>query len=503
MNDKTVRYRIASFAVFSTLIASFGAPARAGQPSALPERDALVIAEALHLWQSAGERCWSGWTRIAMPIIYVKADHEYAIGFPMELKDATALGRDPVLGRAVQVRPRTQSPTSAASFDVEGIHAVVIGTPESLQWTPTHWVIKAVHEMFHVLEGHRGSASKTADLEIGPKNDAASWQLTFPFPYEDLNVMRLVHLRGYLLYVACTSTEVGDVRYAAGTALEAARVLQATLTEKTGDDRAYRYAKFQELSEGIAYYTEYRMAELAADEAYKPLGAFRSLPGVIPYDEYWADYKNQLFMVKHAGRAVRNRLMFYHLGLGTGLVLDRLLPDWKDRFFAPTMWLDDLLAEAVGSQTLRETLKAGDTAPMFNLHTLDEVRFSQETLYGSVVLMDFWQTWCPPCVAGLPYLNGLQKRFGDQGLRIIGVVERLDASGEADLRRFVREHKMSFPNLLDSTGGLARDYGIRGYPHLFLVDRAGTVRLADRGVIAEGKGALEAQIETLLAEPKP
>ena len=73
-------------------------------------------------------------------------------------------------------------------------------------------------------------------LQIGPADAAASWQLTFPFPYEDVDIMRQMHLQGYTLYLACTFSEVGDVRYAAGTALEAARVLQATLSTRSAGD---------------------------------------------------------------------------------------------------------------------------------------------------------------------------------------------------------------------------------------------------------------------------
>ena len=115
MHTRVVRHGICALAVVFTLIVPLGAPARAAQPSALPERDALMIAEALHLWQSMGERLWPGWTQIAMPVVYVKADHEFAIGFPNKLKDAADLGQDRVLGRTVQVRPRTQSRALAAS----------------------------------------------------------------------------------------------------------------------------------------------------------------------------------------------------------------------------------------------------------------------------------------------------------------------------------------------------------------------------------------------------
>jgi len=103
--------------------------------------------------------------------------------------------------------------------------------------------------------------------------------------------------------------------------------------------RSYKYSQFQQWSEGIAFYTEYRVAQIAASNDLQSLPRFKSLPGFLDYTE--------LGIVKDAGRAARSRTMFYHIGFGKGLPLDRLMPNWKSGYFKQDVWLDDLFVKAL------------------------------------------------------------------------------------------------------------------------------------------------------------
>ncbi len=160
--------------------------------------------------------------------------------------------------------------------------------------------------MFHVLQYSRGSIGKIAQLKIGPDSDA-SWQLDFPFPYKDADVMRLIHLEGYPLYLAASDSDLDAVKYDAGTAIDAIRVYRSFLQRQSPDNKFYNYSQFQEWSEGIAFYTEYKMAEAAAAGGdYQPTEAFRQLPGYKSYQQVRQDdYARRTFLVKHAGRAAR------------------------------------------------------------------------------------------------------------------------------------------------------------------------------------------------------
>ena len=312
----------------------------------LSKEDAAVIGEAYHLWKAVGDKVWPGLTKISAPMIYITNDHEYAIDFPKLLPEAQALEQTLLPGKRVQVRKRKHGVNLAASFDVEGVNAVVIGRPAALEKPAGEWVITALHEMFHVLQSARGSDKKVRRLHIGPEADA-SWQLKFPFPYQDADVMRLVHLQGYLCYLAVTAKDPDDREYLARTALEAVEVYRRFLALREPEGRAGKYSKFQEWTEGAALYTECKVAELAGAD-YRPTEAYRQLPGFTPYPSLWKNrYQGQVFLAKHAGRAARSRLAFYHVGMSKCLLLDRLAPDWKSHYFDDAVWLDDLLTDAV------------------------------------------------------------------------------------------------------------------------------------------------------------
>jgi hypothetical protein len=197
------------------------------------------------------------------------------------------------------------------------------------------------------LQYERGSIGRVAALKIGPADDA-SWQLNFPFPYKDEDVLRLMHLQGYLAFLAARSPDAAEVRYAAGAVAEAASVYRNVLDRLDSTGRSAKYSKFQEWSEGGAFYTEYKMAEAAAGPGYKPTAAFLDLPGARGYRALWEEtYRGKVFLAKHAGRAARSRTAFYHLGLAKCLLLDRLDAGWKGRYFGPDGWLDDLLDAAL------------------------------------------------------------------------------------------------------------------------------------------------------------
>ncbi|HYP12970.1 MAG TPA: hypothetical protein VEQ63_03525 [Bryobacteraceae bacterium] len=320
-----------------------GAPADSAPK--LPPREKALITEAYTLWSAVANEIWPGTSSLKAPLIYVAEQHEYAIGFQRSLEGFTDT-RDSVVGMSVQVRNRSFALDLSASFPVQGIPAVVMGSPEALGKPLGSWVITAGHEMFHVFQSASGSYDKAEAVRIGPKGDS-SWHLTFPFPYDDRDAMRLIHLQGYLVWLAAQSSSQDDAKYSVGTAVEAAHVYRAYLAHLTGDEKAYRYSQFQEWNEGVAAYFEYRLAEKAAAGAYQPTEEYSSLPMFQRYDALWREaYQARPFLSKHAGRAAKGRTAFYHLGTGKALALDKVDAGWKKRYFLPGIWLDDLLAAA-------------------------------------------------------------------------------------------------------------------------------------------------------------
>ena len=96
---------------------------------------------------------------------------------------------------------------------------------------------------------------------------------------------------------------------------------------------------------------------------------------------------------------------------------------------------------------------------------------------GQVVLLNFWATWCPPCVDEAPSLNALQRRIAPLGGTVLGI--SLDED-QAAYDNFLKTYQLNFPNYRDSSKKIALDYGTTMYPETYIIDRKGRL---DRKII--------------------
>jgi cytochrome c biogenesis protein CcmG/thiol:disulfide interchange protein DsbE len=139
---------------------------------------------------------------------------------------------------------------------------------------------------------------------------------------------------------------------------------------------------------------------------------------------------------------------------------------------------------------------AGSPAPALSAPTPEGELRSLEALRGRVVLVDFWATWCPPCVASMPALQRLEERYRDRGFTVLGVNQEPGLEGH--VAAFMRARGLSFTTLVDP-GGLSAAWGVRSYPTSFLVGRDGRILDTYRGLTGERR--LAAAIEDALAAP--
>lgn len=132
----------------------------------------------------------------------------------------------------------------------------------------------------------------------------------------------------------------------------------------------------------------------------------------------------------------------------------------------------------------------------FELVSLDGQRYQLSALRGQVVLLNFWSTWCGPCLAEMPELVRLYQKRHEAGLEILAISIDEDKSKVA---QFVSEHKLPFPVLLDNQVGSL--YGVGGIPDNFFIDRAGNLRYRHVGFGPGSETEVAAVVEELLTSP--
>ncbi len=120
---------------------------------------------------------------------------------------------------------------------------------------------------------------------------------------------------------------------------------------------------------------------------------------------------------------------------------------------------------------------------------------SLQALKGEVVYVDFWASWCPPCIQSFPFLSGLQQDYGAQGLRVVGV--NLDEK-VADAEKFLSDYPAGFTIVADRSKQCAKDFDVIAMPSSYLIDREGIVRYIHRGFRPGETKELRLIVEQLL-----
>jgi thiol-disulfide isomerase/thioredoxin len=164
----------------------------------------------------------------------------------------------------------------------------------------------------------------------------------------------------------------------------------------------------------------------------------------------------------------------------------------------PSQQADEIIAKVkqmIEARKIPDGLKEGSIFPVFAEQDLDGKPLKLESHRGHVVLVDFWATWCPPCVAEFPNVFAAYQKYHSKGFDIVGI--SLDED-RAALDKFIKEKGVTWPQFFDGKGWenkLARQYGVVSIPASYLLDSSGKIiSVGLRGP------ALDAQLETLLGK---
>ena len=107
-------------------------------------------------------------------------------------------------------------------------------------------------------------------------------------------------------------------------------------------------------------------------------------------------------------------------------------------------------------------------------------------------MLEFWATWCGPCIASIPKTNKLRKKYADKGVVIIGVCA---SRGGEKMKQTAKQHGIEYPVALDADGKAVSAYAVNSYPDYYIIGSDGKLRWGD---IANSD--VEKAIEHLLAE---
>lgn len=128
----------------------------------------------------------------------------------------------------------------------------------------------------------------------------------------------------------------------------------------------------------------------------------------------------------------------------------------------------------------------GSVAPEFSLKSVSDGKtITLSSLRGKAVVVNFWATWCGPCKIEMPWLVDLQKKYGDQGLQIVGITK--EDYDEAVIAKFTKKMGVNYTVLVGNQQVIDLYGGVGGLPTSFFVNRSGKVVHEIVGLDSESK----------------
>ena len=125
-------------------------------------------------------------------------------------------------------------------------------------------------------------------------------------------------------------------------------------------------------------------------------------------------------------------------------------------------------------------ITVGKSAPDFTLEDLDGNSVSLHQFRGHVVILDFWASWCAPCRASMPTLDKFASEYHDKGLVMIGVsLDRSSSDASSFLKQNNYHRLIALWGSVSASQAVARQYGVSGIPHTFVIDPNGVIRFSD------------------------
>ena len=137
-----------------------------------------------------------------------------------------------------------------------------------------------------------------------------------------------------------------------------------------------------------------------------------------------------------------------------------------------------LLSCLVAWSGIAQSASISGPAPNFTLKSLSGENIKLSELAGSVVLINFWASWCGPCRQEMPFLNAIHNKYKALGFTVLGVNVEEEV---ANARSFIAERPVDFPILFDSNNNVSELYKVIAMPTTVVIDRDGKLRFLHQG----------------------
>ncbi|HUM05690.1 MAG TPA: TlpA disulfide reductase family protein [Terriglobales bacterium] len=139
----------------------------------------------------------------------------------------------------------------------------------------------------------------------------------------------------------------------------------------------------------------------------------------------------------------------------------------------------------------------GQTAPDFELKSLDGKNVKLSDFRGKAVLLNFWATWCGPCKIEMPWFVELQKEYGPEGFEVVGVAMD-DPADEEEIAKFAKDLGVNY-TVLVGTDAVGDSYNVNVFPTTFFIDRDGKLVAREFGL--QSRSVFVDHIKESLGQP--
>lgn len=136
-----------------------------------------------------------------------------------------------------------------------------------------------------------------------------------------------------------------------------------------------------------------------------------------------------------------------------------------------------------------------EPVPEFSLRTLKGQTVTSQELKTSIVVLDFWATWCEGCITEIPAFNRLEQKYGSRGVKVIGMA--VQSGWDRDIRKFAKLYKMRY-TLLVGNDDIVSEYGVISFPATYVIAPGWKLHKKYLGVSATKAADIQRDIDTLL-----